>query len=313
VSARTHRLHADTVHYEWNNAIAPLLEIHPGDTVTFETRDAADRFYSPHSSHADVLARGPFRGHPLTGPVHVAGARRGDVLVVEILDVKPAAPWGWTAIRPGRGLLPESEFSKPYLQIWDLADGQHARMGNGIAVPIEAFPGVMGVALDEPGGHSTMPPRKNGGNMDVKQLTAGTTLFLPIWVEGALFSVGDAHAAQGDGEVCVTAVEMMGEITARFHVASGRSLAEPQLRVPGALTRGVGAGPWFATTAHGPDLFKAAQQATRYMIDHLETTRGLSREEAYILSSVAVDLKISEIVDAPNWIVSAFLPESIFP
>jgi len=304
-----HHLDDGQVHYEWNNALPARLEIEPGETVVFVTRDAADRYYRPASTHADVLARGPFRGHPLTGPVRVKGARPGDVLVVEILEVKPA-DFGWTAIRPGRGLLPEADFSKPYLQIWDLADGTHARAGR-IAVPIDPFPGVMGTALDLPGGHSTMPPRKNGGNMDIKQLTAGATLYLPVWVDGALFSVGDAHAIQGDGEVCVTAVEMAGRVTVRFGLERGRGLAEPQLRTtrPPSSTA---PGPWFATTAHGPDLFAASQQAVRYMIDHLVRERGLSREEAYILCSVTVDLKISEIVDAPNWIVSAFLPEGVF-
>ena len=170
----------------------------------------------------------------------------------------------------------------------------------------------MGTALDEPGGHSTMPPRKNGGNMDIKQLTAGSTLYLPVWMDGALFSVGDTHGIQGDGEVCVTAVEMGGRVTARFGLA-----ARPRARRAAAphharALRGGAGGPWFATTAHGPDLFAASQQAVRYMIDHLVRERGLSREEAYILCSVTVDLKISEIVDAPNWIVSAFLPEGVF-
>jgi acetamidase/formamidase len=306
-----HRLDAEQVHYEWNNALPPRLEIEPGDTVVFDTRDAADRYYRPTSTHADVLARGPFRGHPLTGPVRVRGARPGDVLVVEILEVKPAE-FGWTAIRPGRGLLPESDFGKPFLQIWDLSDGTHARAGGRVAVPIAPFPGVMGTALDVAGGHSTMPPRKNGGNMDIKQLTAGATLYLPVWMDGALFSVGDAHAIQGDGEVCVTAVEMGARITARFGLERGRNLAEPQLRTTRAPSAAAPAGSWFATTAHGPDLFAASQQAVRYMIDHLVRERGLSREEAYILCSVTVDLKISEIVDAPNWIVSAFLPEGVF-
>jgi acetamidase/formamidase len=157
-----------------------------------------------------------------------------------------------------------------------------------------------------------MPPRKNGGNMDIKQLTAGSTLFLPVWMDGALFSVGDTHAIQGDGEVCVTAVEMGGRVTARFGLQAGRGLAEPQLRTTRAPSAAAPAGSWFATTAHGPDLFAASQQAVRYMIDHLVRERGLSREQAYILCSVTVDLKISEIVDAPNWIVSAFLPEGVF-
>jgi acetamidase/formamidase len=307
----THRLDASLVHYEWNNAIPPRLTIDPGDTVVFDTRDAADGYYTPASTSADVPGR-PVRGHPLTGPVRVEGARPGDVLVVEILDVRPRAAHGWTHIRPGRGLLPEAEFPKPFLHIWDLADGTHARAGRGIAVPLAPFPGVMGVALDEPGGHSTMPPRKNGGNMDIKQLTAGTTLYLPVWVAGALFSIGDGHGAQGDGEVCISAVEMDARVTLRFDLRRGRSLFEPQLRTPGPALPGAPAGPHFVTTAAGPDLFAAAQQAVRYMIDHLGLERGLSREEAYVVASVAVDLKISEIVDAPNWIVSAFLPESIF-
>ena len=222
-----HRLDKSQVHHEWNNALPPRLDIAPGDTVSFETRDASDQYYSPSSTHDDVIKRGPFRGHPLTGPVRVRGARPGDVLVVEILEVKPGAPFGWTAIRPGRGLLPEADFPKPYLQIWDVSDGRFARKDHRIAVPIEAFPGVMGTALPEPGGHSTMPPRKNGGNMDIKQLTAGTTLELPVWVDGALFSVGDGHAAQGDGEVCVTAVEMNAEVTLRFDLKAGGRLPEP--------------------------------------------------------------------------------------
>ncbi len=308
----THHLDASVVHYEWNNAIAPRLTIEPGDTVVFGTRDAADHYYKRSSTSADVLGRGPFRGHPLTGPVHVRGAAPGDVLIVEVVAMRPALDFGWTAIRPGRGLLPESDFPKPFLQIWDLSDGNFARMDRRVAIPLAPFPGVMGTALDEPGGHSTMPPRKNGGNMDIKQLAVDTTLYLPVWVPGALFSVGDGHGAQGDGEVCVTAVEMAAEITLQFGLGKGRGLKEPQFRVPGPIGSGTNTRGWYATTAHGPDLFACSQQAIRYMIDHLERERGFSREEAYIISSVAVDLRISEIVDAPNWIVSAFLPDAIF-
>ena len=309
----THHVDSGQVHYQWDNALTPRLTIEPGDIVVFDTRDAADGYYKPDSTHADVLGRGPFRGHPLTGPVRVAGARPGDALVIEIQDVRPRAPFGWTAIRPGRGLLPESDFSKPFLQIWDVSDGTHARMGHRkIAVPLEPFPGVVGVALAEAGGHSTMPPRRNGGNMDIKQLTAGTVLYLPVLVDGALLSVGDGHGAQGDGEVCVTAVEMQARVTLRIDLQKGRGLEEAQFRTRGPIASGTNRGPYYATTAHGPDLFASSQQAVRYMIDHLVRERGLSREEAYILSSVAVDLKISEIVDAPNWIVSAFLPETVF-
>ena len=311
--SRTHRLDAKEIHREWNNAIPARLEIDAGDTVIFDTLDAAGQFYSRVSTHEDVMRRGPFRGHPLTGPVRVKGAAPGDVLVVDVVAMRPAADFGWTAIRPGRGLLPESDFGKPFLQIWDLADGKVARMDRRVAVPLAPFPGVMGTALDEPGGHSTMPPRKNGGNMDIKQLSVGTTLYLPVWVDGALFSVGDGHGAQGDGEVCVTAVEMMAEVTLRFELQTARHLAEPQFRTRGPIGTETNTGSFYATTAHGPDLHANAQQAARYMIDHLQRERGFSREEAYVISSVAVDLRVSEVVDAPNWIVSALLPESIFP
>ena len=309
----THRLDSSVVHHEWNNAIPPRLVVEPGDTVAFDTRDASDGFYTVTSTTRDMAARGPFKGHPLTGPVAVRGARPGDVLVIDILDVRPAAPFGWTHIRPGRGLLPESDFPESFLQIWDVGDGAFARMqarsGVRVTVPQAPFPGVIGTALDEPGGHSTMPPRKNGGNVDIRQLTAGTTVYLPIWVDGALLSVGDAHAAQGDGEVCISAVEMSAHVTLRFGLRHGQPLREPQFRTPGPQPS---RGAEYATTAHGPDLFASAQQAIRYLIEHMVAERGLTREEAYVVASVAADLRISEIVDAPNWIVSAFLPEAIF-
>lgn len=310
-SGTTHHLDASVVHYQWDNALAPRLVIDAGDTVVFETRDAADGFYDRGSGHDQVLQRVP-RGHPLTGPVKVRDAQPGDVLVVEILDVAPRGDFAWSNIRPGRGLLPQAEFDRPYLQVWDLSDGRHARGMRDIAVPLAPFPGVMGTGLPEPGGHLTAPPRRNGGNMDIRQLTAGSTLYLPVLVEGALFSIGDAHGAQGDGEVCITAVEMNARMTLRFGLLSGRHLPEPQFRMPRRAARACELGPQYVTTGHGPDLHECARQAVRHMIDHLVRERGLTREEAYILCSVAVDLRVSEIVDAPNWIISAFLPEDVF-
>jgi len=308
----THRLDSSVVHYEWNNAIPPRLVVDPGDTIVVDTRDAGDGYYTPTSTSRDTAARGPMKGHPLSGPIAVRGALPGDVLVVEIVAMEPA-PFGWTHIRPGRGLLPEAEFPEAFLQIWNLEDRAVARMrarsGARVAVPLAPFPGVLGTALDEPGGHSTMPPRKNGGNMDIKQLTAGATVYLPVWVDGGLLSVGDGHGAQGDGEVCISAVEMSARVTLRVGLRQGRPLREPQLRTSGSHPS---RGAEFATTAHGPDLFLSAQQAVRYLVDHLVAERGLTREEAYVVASVAADLRISEIVDAPNWIVSAFIPEAIF-
>jgi acetamidase/formamidase len=309
-----HHLDCDIVHKSWNNALEPRLVIDSGDTVTFNTRDAADNYFSKDSTAEDAANRGPFVGHPLTGPVYVRDASPGDVLAIEVTAMSFARDYGWTAVRKGRGLLPEEDVPAPFLQIWDLSDGIHARMPqrDDIAVPVAPFAGIMGNALALSGEHSTMPPRETGGNMDNKHLTVGSTLYLPVQVEGALFSTGDAHAAQGDGECCVTAVETWSEITMRFELMAQKGFAEPQLRTHGPLCTVTNTSSHYATTAQGPDLYANSQQAIRYMIDHLMQERGLSWGEAYVLCSVAVDLKISEIVDVPNWLVSAFLPESVF-
>jgi acetamidase/formamidase len=307
LAARTHVLAPDPPHYVWDNSLAPRLSVESGDTVVFHTRDAGDGSF-PLGATTEALLTYEFRGHPLTGPVSVAGAAPGDVLQVDVLEVQPAAH-GWTGILPGFGLLPE-DFPEPYLRTWDLTGGTVATLGDRIRVPLDPFCGVMGVAVAEPGEHSTMPPRRTGGNIDIKQVVAGASLYLPIEVEGALFSVGDAHAAQGDGEVCVSAIEMASTTTLRFVVRKDLALAEPQFSTPGIKGRG-SAGAAYVTTAHGPDLMANAKQAVRYMLEHLSREYGLSREDAYCVASVAVDLKISQIVDAPNWIVSAFLPLEI--
>jgi acetamidase/formamidase len=308
LAARTHLLAPDPPHYVWDNSLAPQLAIQSGDTVTFETRDAADGHFPLEATTAAVLTY-EFRGHPLTGPVHVEGAQPGDVLQLDVLEVRPAAH-GWTAILPGFGLLPE-DFPEPYLRTWDLSNGTHATLGERIRVPLDPFCGVMGLAVAAPGEHPTMPPRRTGGNIDIKQVVAGSSLYLPVEVAGALFSVGDAHAAQGDGEVCVSAIEMASTTTLRLTLRKDLALAEPQFSTPGLRGRG-SAGAAYVTTAHGPDLMANAKQAIRYMLDHLERDYGLSRLDAYCLASVAVDLRISQIVDAPNWIVSAFLPLDLF-
>ncbi len=291
---RQHRLGRETVHYAWDRDLPPLLEIESGDTVTVETRDAADGYFSRHSTPQDVLAR-VRKGHALTGPIALTGARPGDVLQVEILELQ-TGDWGWTMIAPGRGLLPE-DFPDPYLKSWDLSDGETARFNRDIGVPIEPFCGVMGVAWDEPGQQTTMPPRRWGGNLDVKQLTTGATLWLPIALDGARFSLGDAHAAQGDGEVCISAIETAATATLRLSVRRDFSLDSPELRTAGPLTPKTNTAGWHATTGIAPDLMDATRAAVRAMIGYLGREHGLSREEAYVLSSVAVDLKISEVVD----------------
>jgi len=250
------------------------------------------------------------RVYPLAGPVAVAGARPGDALEIEMLELV-AGSWGWSGINPGFGLLPE-EASEPYLHVWDLSAGTTTDLRPGIRIPLDPFCGTIGVAPEVPGSHPVMPPGRFGGNMDIRHLTRGATLLLPVRVEGALFSCGDPHAAQGDGEVCVSAIETPMRARLRFRLRKGLSIPAPQFTVPGPLTPKYDRRGYYVTTGIAPDLMEAARAATRAMLDHLVQSYGLRRQEAYILSSVAVDLKISEVVDAPNWIVSAYLPLALF-
>jgi acetamidase/formamidase len=324
VTGQIHHLDASVRHFVWDNSIPPRLEIDSGDTVVFECKDASDGYFSFDSTVTDMVARAEAsrlerenlkpgkaaRGHALTGPVRVRGAKPGDILQVEILDLVPGE-LGYTSFRPGFGLL-QDDFQEPYLHIWDLRNGQYGELKPGIRVPFEPFLGVMGTALDEAGEHGTGPPRKNGGNADVKQLTKGTTLYLPVWVDGALFSCGDGHAAQGDGEVCISAIETSMTATLRFTLRHDFSLDEPEFMTGGPLSPKTNIGPYYAVMGIAPDLMEATKKAVRKMLAYLQREHGLTREEAYVLSSVALDLKISEIVDAPNWVVSAFMPLSIF-
>jgi len=301
-----HTLSAERLHFAWDNSLAPTLEIDPGDTVTIATWDAGGHHFTHESTTADAAVPGPMRGHALTGPIAVHGARPGDTLVIDILEVAPNS-WGYTGFFPERGLLSE-DFPNAYLRIWEM-DGGVARGVPGAKVPLAPFCGVMGVALAQPGSFSTVPPRRVGGNMDVKQLTAGSTLYLPVEVDRALFSVGDAHGAQGDGEVCITAIEMDSTTTLRFSVRHELSVREPQLRLSTPPT--VIGGAYHGCTAHAPDLMDAARNATRYLIEWLCGETRCTPEDAYILSSVAAELRISQVVDAPNWTVTAFFPLAV--
>ena len=170
----------------------------------------------------------------------------------------------------------------------------------------------MGVCPAGASAQPIMPPGRFGGNMDTRQLTRGTTLYLPVQVDGALFSSGDAHAAQGDGEVCVTGLESPMYCSLRFTLHKDRPIPAPQYLTSGPLAPRVADGPWYGTTGVGPDLFVGAQEAVRAMVDHIAAEHGLSPEDAYLLCSLCVDLRISEIVDAGQYVVSALLPLQIF-
>jgi acetamidase/formamidase len=238
--------------------------------------------------------------------VFVNGAKPGDVLAVELLEFR-TGDWGWTAIIPGFGLLAD-EFPEPWLRISEISsDG--VRFSDRVRLPLRPFPGTIGVAPAEPGEHPVLPPTRWGGNLDTRHLVKGATLYLPVGVEGALLSVGDTHAAQGDGEVCGTAIESAMDVVMRATVRHDLNLNAPAFDLPDPPLE---PGPFHVCTGVGPDLLGAARDATRALIDHLVARHGLEPEEAYALASVACDLRIHEIVDAPNWVVGAFLPEKVF-
>ena len=207
------------------------------------------------------------------------------------------------------GALLEDELEEWVLHLWDLRDGKDALFAPGIRVPLAPFCGVMGVAPAEPGRHPTVPPRRVGGNLDVRQLTAGATLSLPVEIAGGLFSVGDAHAAQGDGEVAGTGIETDATVTLRFSLRKGQTVPSPQFSTP---VLGPAAGPWFAATGHAPDLYEAAREALRGILGYFLEHHGLARPQACILASACVDLRISQVVNGGVFTVSAFLPLGIF-
>ena len=300
--------HADALHTVWDNSLSPVITIDSGEIVRFTCLNDSGPRITPDTVAAD-LPNIDFIGHHLTGPVAIRNATPGDVIQIDIESVSHD-DWGYTLIRSGDrgvGLLPE-EFPEPFLYHWEL-DNTVGRFENGISVPLAPFPGVVGLAPGEPGQHHTGPPRRVGGNMDIKHLTAGSSVFLPVETTGGLLSVGDGHAAQGDGEVCVSAIETPTTITARITLRPDLSIESPQYQTTGPYApAGLSQhGRGYATTGIRDDLMEAAKDAVRSMISHLQSDHALTREEAYVLCSVAGDLKISEVVDAPNWVVSMHL------
>ncbi|MEA2316112.1 MAG: hypothetical protein QOD44_301 [Solirubrobacteraceae bacterium] len=307
---QTHYFPKDRVHFTWDASNEPVIEIESGDTVVAETRDVSDDQITRESVSDTCRDLDWNRIYPLAGPIAVKGAAPGDTLEVEILDLHTRG-WGWTAILMSQGLLPE-DFPGPYLRIFDLSNGDHAVFRDDIHIPIEPFLGTMGVCPAGASRQAVAPPGTFGGNMDIRQLTTGSTLYLPVQVDGANFSCGDAHAAQGDGEVCQTAIECPMFASLRFTLHKGRTIPAPQFRTAGPLTPRVGEGGFYGTTAVNGDLYKASQDSIRAMVDHITTTYDMSPEDAYVLCSLTVDMKISEIVDDGQYVVSSLLPLSIF-
>lgn len=313
-----HTLHAAQRHAGWDRDLAPAVHVSAGDAVELACLDASDGQLEPGSPDRALADMNSARVNPTTGPVFVDGAEPGDALVVRLDDVSlatgpgqsPGRAWGWTGLIPGFGLLAD-DFPEPRLLHWTLDPSarEPAELpGGGARVWLRPFVGTIGVAPAEPGRHSQIPPRHVGGNLDTRELCAGTTLHLPVEVPGALLSVGDTHAAQGDGEVCGTAIEAPATVAITVDVAKGAAPVAPRYDTAGPPRGEEVADGVMATTGVGPDLLTATRDATRGMIERLGVEAGIEADRAYALCSVAADLAITEVVDAPNWVVACRLP-----
>src|ERR1700730_6186471 len=309
---RPHTIHRRQHHYGWDNSIEAVLRIARGESIEFDVYEASSGQISATSTAEDIARLDFAKINPVAGPIFVEGAGPGDVLKATLLSFTPSG-WGWTANIPGFGLLAE-EFRDPALHIWkyDPATLEPALFGRWATVPLKPFAGTIGVAPAAAGLHSIVPPRRVGGNMDVRDIALGTELFLPVEVAGALFSVGDTHAAQGDGEVCGTAIESPMRVALRFDLLKQTPLTFPRFRTPGPVSRHLDAEGYEVATGIGPDLMQAARDAVRSMIELLMRQHAMPAIDAYLLCSVCGDLRISEIVDMPNWTVSFYFPRIVF-
>jgi acetamidase/formamidase len=307
----SHVLTADPTHSRWNRSLPPRLRIASGDTVHMECVDSSGSQVHPAMTVAEFLTIDRGRIHALTGPIFVEEAVAGDVLQIDVLEVAHKG-WGWSSVVNGLGFL-KQRFTEPYLFHWKL-DGAVTRSLAPAVVPVRPFCGVMGVARAEDGEFTTRPPGPFGGNMDVRELCTGATLYLPVLNLGALFSAGDAHAAQGDGEVCINGIECPADVTLRFYVHKNVPLAGPivETGVPRKQEMEADQGSWIVVES-APDVAAAARAATSRMIDLLVKRWSFSEVHAYILCSVAMNLRLSQVVNEPIFTVSAAVPKHVLP
>ncbi len=310
--ACNYTIHGAQHHFGWDNSLAPVQRVEPGATILFQCRDASAGQLDLTSTVESVKTLDFGKVNPVSGPIYVDGAAPGDALKVSIDSFAPSG-WGWTANIPGFGLLAD-QFTDPALTLWkyDPTTLTPALFGTNARVPLKPFAGTIGNAPAKAGLHSVVPPRRVGGNLDIRDLAAGTTLYLPVEVAGALFSVGDTHAAQGDGEVCGTAIESPMDVVLTLDLVKSVHLKSPRFTTPGPVTRHLDTMGYEVTTGIGPDLMSGARDAVSAMIDQLCSTHAMSAIEAYMLVSTCGDLRISEIVDMPNWVVSFYFPRCVF-
>ncbi|KAJ5266665.1 hypothetical protein N7478_009473 [Penicillium angulare] len=300
-------------HVKWSRNISPKLNVSSGQTVTFDAIDSSNGQLTPTSDASAISTLDLGIANPVFGPIFVQDAQPGDVLKVEVLNLE-VADWGWSAIIPGFGLLAD-EYPEPELKIWSLDREKGYAEFKNTRIPLRPFLGCMGLAPGNDEELSTVPPTHHGGNMDCRELGVGSTVYLPVQTAGALFSCGDGHAAQGHGEVCGTAIETPIRATLRFELCKNQPwITSPQYQTP-PLAQIANPLPDLGTygaLSVSPDLFEAAKNATKSLIQWLVSTKNLTRSEAYILASVAADLKIAEIVNVPNYEVSMSIPLGTF-
>jgi acetamidase/formamidase len=301
-----HALSAIPTHSRWNADLPPRLTIVSGDTVHFECRDSSGAQVHPEMTVDEFqqIDRGLI--HALTGPVAIHRAQPGDVLQIDVLEVAHKG-WGWSSVIPGLGFL-KQRFADPFLFHWALEGDTSHSLAPAI-LPLRPFCGIMGVAPAEHGEFRTRPPGIFGGNMDVRELATGATLYLPVQQPGALFSCGDAHAAQGDGEVCINGIECPADATLRFHLHRQQSLSGPLVESAASDEQGAS---WLVVESH-TDALTAALNATDRMVDFLAAQWSLEPVHAYLLCSVAMKLQISQVVNEPMITVSAAIAKSILP
>lgn len=304
-----HRLEAEPTHSVWDRSLGPRLRIAPGDEVEIACVDASGGQVRLGMSTEEYLGIDRTRIHALTGPIWIEGAEQGDVLQVDLLSTRHCG-WGWSSIVEGLGLL-KDRFRDPYLFHWKLNDDLTSSLAPAI-VPVRPFLGVMGVARNEDGSFRTRLPGAFGGNMDVRELCAGSKLYLPVFNRGALFSCGDGHAAQGDGEVCINGIECPLDVTLRFHLHKQTHLESPLVEARDSARADAEGDAWIVVET-GKDLLEAAKGATGRMIDLLVSRWGFSAVHAYILCSVAMRLRLSQVVNEPVHTVTAALSKQILP
>jgi acetamidase/formamidase len=305
-----HALAAEPTHSVWDRSQEPRLRIEPGDEVQIECVDASGGQVQPGMTTAEYLNIDRTKIHALTGPIWVEGAVLGDVLEIDVLATHHAG-WGWSSVVEGLGFLKE-RFHESYLFHWQL-DGESTRSLEPAVVPVRPFLGVMGVARGDDGKFRTRPPGPFGGNLDVRELCAGSKLYLPVYNRGALFSCGDGHAAQGDGEVCINGIECPLDVTLAFQLhKSQQPLAGPIVEASDKAAPDSTADAWVVVET-GTDVLAASRAATGRMVDLLVERWGFSDVHAYILCSVAMRLRLSQVVNEPVYTVSAALSKQILP